>query len=104
MKRFAFFYTLSNWFMPFSPEHPAIVKALNKSKDASGVISKLMAHAALCDSDKYSFALGFASVYENLPQQIRELVQQNNVSEMMVTNVEQMSATSFPIVTLIDSV
>jgi tetratricopeptide (TPR) repeat protein len=69
------------------------VKALNKSKDASGVISKLMEHAALCDSDKYSFALGFASVYENLPQQIRELVQQNNVSEMMVTNVEQMSAT-----------
>jgi len=93
LKRFAFFYTLSNWFMPFSSEHPAIVKALNKSKDASGVISKLMEHAALCDSDKYSFALGFASVYENLPQQIRELVQQNNVSEMMVTNVEQMSAT-----------
>ena len=93
LKRFAFFYTLSNWFMPFSPEHPAIVKALNKSKDASGVISKLMEHAALCDSDKYSFALGFASVYENLPQQIRELVQQNNVSEMMVTNVEQMSST-----------
>lgn len=73
MKRYAFFYTLSNWFTPFYLEHPALAPIMKRLKGAK-VFEALFAQTLLCDSDKYSFVFGMSSVFERLPENIRELI------------------------------
>lgn len=73
MKRFAFFYQLSNWFAPFSMEHPDLASAI------AGVnrkfIEKAVAHGPFCSSDKYSFVLALSSVVHKLPESVREVME-----------------------------
>jgi len=60
MKRLPFFYTLSNWFAPFSINHPALEQVReSKAEQMLNVISSL---SPFCDSDKYSFALMLPNV------------------------------------------
>ena len=60
MKRLPFFYTLSNWFAPFSINHPALEQVReSKAEQMLDVISSL---SPFCDSDKYSFALMLPNV------------------------------------------
>lgn len=73
MKRFGFFYTLCNWFMPFFLRHPGLEK-LSDTMRKSGFLNSLFETGPFCDSDKYSFALGLSSVYDRLPSGIREVL------------------------------
>lgn len=72
MKRFSFFYQLSNWFAPFYVEHPGVARIFDdESMDfLHGVVDK----GPFCDSDKYSFVLAFASVAKKLPDSVKEVV------------------------------
>lgn len=83
MKRFGFFYTLCNWFMPFYSQHPGL-SHLSKQMMDSGFMKALFATGPFCDSDKYSFALGMSSVYEKLPQNIKEMVGNSGDFNMQV--------------------
>lgn len=74
MKRFSFFYTLSNWFTPFYMEHPQL-RHLSSQLLESSFMRRLMSQGPFCDSDKYSFALGMSSVYNNLPDNIRGMME-----------------------------
>lgn len=73
MKRFGFFYTLCNWFMPFYTRHPGLEDLPSKLKE-SGFMAAIVKDAPFCDSDKYSFALSLRSVYSQLPENIREML------------------------------
>lgn len=73
MKRFGFFYTLCNWFMPFYTQHPGLENLPSKLKE-SGFMAAIVKDAPFCDSDKYSFALSLSSVYSQLPEKIREML------------------------------
>lgn len=73
MKRFPFFYTLSNWFTPFNVNHPDITKRIAGFKD-SRFLEMLLDSGAFCDSDKYSFALALATVIDRLPPNIMEMM------------------------------
>lgn len=73
MKRFSFFYTLSNWFTPFYPEHPQM-QHIPERFIHSPFIEQLMKGGPFCDSDKYSFVLGFSTVYNKLPDKIKQLL------------------------------
>lgn len=73
MKRFPFFYTLCNWFMPFYLEHPQLAH-LPAALLSSGMMKQLFQAGPFCDSDKYSFALGFSNVFNNLPGNIRDML------------------------------
>ncbi len=73
MKRFAFFYVLSNWFAPFSADHPALSGVAEKLR-APGLMERLGSHSPFCDSDAYSFALALSSVIDKLPAGVRELL------------------------------
>jgi len=56
LKQFPFFSTLSNWFLPFNPDHTAVADIIN----SAGIFASLIdATPTMCDSDKYSsmFAL-----------------------------------------------
>jgi len=82
MKRYSFFYTLSNWFTPFYQEHPALSNVTQQLK-GSRILDVLLAQTPLCDSDKYSFALGVASVFNQLPENLRKMIEQaENIDEM----------------------
>ena len=72
MKRFSFFYQLSNWFAPFSFDHPDVATITNGSNGE--LIRKAIAQGPFCDSDKYSFVFALASVIDKLPASIKEVV------------------------------
>lgn len=61
-QRFPFFNTVSNWFWPFTLNHPEVPESARKSK-----LTKLMiSNVGLCDSDKYSFCMMSAHIPSNL--------------------------------------
>lgn len=71
MKRFPFFYTISNWFVPFYIEHPDLGNKIS-SLDDKGVLKNIVNSGNFCDSDRYSFAFGIASVFDRMPPAVRE--------------------------------
>lgn len=73
MKRFSFFYTLSNWFIPFYLDHPGISQVIGKFQE-SRFLQILFESGPFCDSDKYSFALAMSSVIDKLPANLREMI------------------------------
>lgn len=83
MKRFTFFYDISNWFAPFSPDHPGISHIWQQTKGRK-FLHMIMQLGAFCDSDKYSFVLAFEQVLNRLPQQILQMVEQGEASPVPV--------------------
>ena len=73
MKRFSFFYTLSNWFIPFYLDHPGISQVMEKL-EGSRFLQILLDSGPFCDSDKYSFALAMMSVIDKIPDNMREML------------------------------
>ena len=73
MKRFSFFYTLSNWFFPFYLDHPGISQVMEKLQ-GSRFLQILLDSGPFCDSDKYSFALAMMSVIDKIPANMREML------------------------------
>lgn len=73
MKRYSFFYRLSNWFYPFTAQHPQISEALRKI-DVERLAENLRRPGPFCDSDKYSFVLGVATIISQLPANIKEVL------------------------------
>ena len=73
MKRYPFFYDLSNWFVPFYLEHPSLNKVNEKLKGLV-LMKKLMNQGPFCDSDKYSFALALASTVDMMPAEVKEMM------------------------------
>lgn len=90
MKRYSFFYTLCNWFVPFYPEHPGLSQAVKKLS-GSKLLDILFMNAPLCDSDKYSFALAVASVIDKVPANMRELLELQGGLGPTVENAERQS-------------
>lgn len=84
MKRFHFFYQLSNWFCPYTPEHPELKDVFRKMGDEK-FLDNVLENGPFCDSDKYSFVLGIASVIDRLPQNIREAIGRSDVLGATVT-------------------
>lgn len=81
MKRFGFFYTLCNWFMPFYTEHPQL-QQLGASFLKSDFLQYVLSKGPFCDSDKYSFALGLSSIFDRLPANIKELLNNGGAAVM----------------------
>ena len=73
MKRFAFFATLSNWFVPFYQDHPEL-RQVNDKLGSNKFMQLLLESGPFCDSDKYSFVLGLSSIIDKIHQNMRELL------------------------------
>ncbi|MFB6317685.1 tetratricopeptide repeat protein [Saccharicrinis sp. FJH54] len=61
LKSFPFFKRLINWFIPFSVQHPDLVRAAGEDLKTD-FISALKDTRFLCNSDKYSFVLSVQQV------------------------------------------
>ncbi len=81
MKRLPFFNDMSNWFVPFYPQHPAInnIWENTKGKKFLQTITKI---GAFCDSDKYSFVLAFEQVLKQFPAKILKMVEDGEASPL----------------------
>lgn len=73
MKRFSFFDSISNWFVPFYPEHPAVASLYGNVADGR-LVRRIIDSGPFCDSDKYSFVLAFRQVMDRIPQNMREMI------------------------------
>lgn len=73
MKRFDFFRSIANWFLPFYIDHPDL-KVLRKKLGASELLPNLLEKGPFCDSDRYSFAFALNQVIDRLPANIREMM------------------------------
>jgi hypothetical protein len=72
-KRFTFFYTLMNWFIPFYIEHPQI-SSVNTGGIPKHIIKKILDAQPFCSSDKYSFYLTLSMVYSQIPKEVVDLI------------------------------
>lgn len=78
LKRFDFFNTMSNWFMPFYRDHPDISKAFSEKEEINvRLLESLEKAFYICNSDKYSFALNFQAI----PLQQRTMIVTNFEAE-----------------------
>ncbi len=81
MKRFPFFNTLSNWFLPFYPEHPDVIEKWN-NKRGSKALQMLTKVGAFCDSDRYSLVMAFDQIIGQMPKEMLDLVEKGEAVPM----------------------
>lgn len=79
MKRFPFFYDISNWFVPFYMQHPDISQFVQKM-EGNGFVEKMVQRGPFCNSDKYSFLIAFQQVLDRLPENIRQMMKRGEAS------------------------
>ena len=93
MKRFAFFYTLCNWFAPFFTDHPALAKIRGKLKDIA--LARLMPqNMPFCDSDRYSFALALGQVIDKMPKNLVDMIS-NGEAQFAIPTDEPVQSAAF---------
>lgn len=92
MKRFPFFNQLSNWFAPFSLDHPALY-AFREKMGNNRFLESLFERGAFCDSDKYSFALALAQIIAHLPGNLREMLEHAEAENLMDESISTVSDT-----------
>lgn len=89
MKRFTFFNELSNWFMPFYPNHPDVVEVMDKT-GLNRFLNVMVEKGPFCNSDKYSFVFAFQQVINQIPQNMREMLMRGEatVNELATEELE----------------
>lgn len=75
MKRHPFFNDLSNWFVPFLPTHPAVMRIWN-NPHGQQFLHQIVTKGAFCDSDRYSFVIAFNQVLDHIPAQMLRMIEQ----------------------------
>lgn len=73
MKRYPFFDNISNWFVPFYDNHPAISHLQDKMANIK-LLSGMLAGGTFCNSDKYSFLLAFVQIVDRLPKNVTSML------------------------------
>lgn len=83
LKHYPFFSETANWFFPFTPQHPEIIRnPINKESAEDLAFTQLIQKSPmLCNSDKYSFYFSIM----NIPPDYKQLV-----SDSLKAEAEQM--------------
>lgn len=87
LKHFPFFRGVSNWFVPFYADNPAIqpmVKDAEKGIDLTPLLEKLEQTYFMCNSDKYSFCLNLSMVPDQQKTMMMNMLssEMENISEL----------------------
>lgn len=73
MKRFPFFNDMINWFTPFYLEHPSLCSVSSKLGETM-FLNAVMERSNFCESDKYSFAFAIEQIADQLPNNIKNVI------------------------------
>lgn len=79
MKRFPFFYDMSNWLVPFFMQHPDISQFVQRMGD-NVFIEQLLQRGSFCNSDKYSLVIAFQQVMDRLPENLRQMMKRGEAA------------------------
>ncbi len=94
MKRFPFFYDISNWFVPFYRHHPDIVQFVQRMEDQQ-MLWNMLKKTPLCNSDKYSLVIAFQQVISQLPENLRQLMKNGDASLMFEADEELVQSPAY---------
>lgn len=76
LKSFPFFREFSNWFLPFDPNHSAIIQSVGQQSLQKSLLGNMLQSGFFCNSDKYSFCFTLTQIPENqremMAQQLEE--------------------------------
>lgn len=90
MKRFPFFYDMSNWLVPFYIEHPDICQFIERIGTGT-FLEKALQTGPFCNSDQYSFVIALQNVIDKLPENIRTIMKNGEImpgGEIMVEDTK----------------
>ena len=92
MKRFSFFKDAMNWFVPFYMDHPGIAEVVDKFQ-TNRFLHLMMHMGPFCNSDKYSFILGFSQVVDKMPKEVMKMLEMGEASIENAFSEEMNTAT-----------
>lgn len=66
LKNFPFFSEFANWFIPFTADHPELIRISKNTKtgESNKFLEIIMKSPMLCNSDKYSFCFSMQNITE----------------------------------------
>lgn len=79
MKRYPFFYDISNWFVPFFMQHPDVAQFVERM-ECLRFVELILTKGPFCNSDKYSFLIAANDVLSRFPASMREVMMNNEAS------------------------
>ena len=94
MKRFPFFYDISNWLVPFYMQHPDIAHFIRRV-ESNKFVRNMVEKSPFCNSDKYSFVIAFQQVIERIPENLREMLDRGEASMGGDLPEEEIQASAF---------
>ena len=94
MKRFPFFRVLSNWFAPFSTNHPDLAEAQQKLGDGK-MLQALLTQHSMCSSDKYSLVLAMGQVIDRIPENMRGAMRAAGEGESISHNNHEVLSSTY---------
>ncbi|WP_298650829.1 hypothetical protein [uncultured Proteiniphilum sp.] len=65
LKSYPFFQQMSNWFLPFTPQHSNVQQLFTNRAERDSLVEALSGSSLICNSDKYSFCLSIMMMPEN---------------------------------------
>ncbi len=74
LKNFPFFSEIANWFIPFTPEHPELLKTSidKENKEFNSFLEMIVKSPMLCNSDKYSFCFSLQNITSDYKKMMSE--------------------------------
>lgn len=94
MKRFPFFNEIINWFTPYYIDHPGIVAAVEKFGGET-FLKRILDYGPFCNSDKYSFVLAFETVLNQIPQNVREMLNRGEAEMVQKMDDAEMNTPAY---------
>lgn len=91
MKRYPFFNEISNWFCPFYMENPAI-ENIKEQIESLKILKVALAANSFCDSDKYSFAFATSTIFNKIPNSLKEAL--NTKDAVLITDNKELDNNS----------
>ena len=70
LKNYPFFNELSNWFLPFDPNHSSVKNLFSGGLESSNMIKSMFETSIICNSDKYSFCFSIMM----MPEEYRSMM------------------------------
>ena len=70
LKSYPFFQEMSNWFLPFDPQHSSLGTLFSDQSESMSLVDTMMRTSMICNSDKYSFCFSMMM----MPEQYRRMM------------------------------
>jgi len=96
LKNFPFFSEVTNWFMPYFPNHPSLIRSTSREDFTMNqkLFELLLKTPVLCNSDKYSFCFSMQTIpseykkmmFESLSSEFDQLIESEGEDELIVHN------------------